>query len=42
MKVRQHQLIRKAKDKEPKLYGELLEDYPKTSVRKAHVKFVVK
>ncbi|MCQ6288092.1 MULTISPECIES: hypothetical protein [Bacillus cereus group] len=33
---------KKLKDKEPKLYGELLEDYPKTSVRKAHVKFVVK
>lgn len=28
--------------KEPKLYGELLEDYPKVTNRKAHVKFTVK
>lgn len=28
--------------KEPKLYGELLEDYPKTTVKKAHVRITVK
>jgi hypothetical protein len=29
-------------EKEPKLHGELLEDYPKVTKRKAHVKFTVK
>lgn len=28
--------------KEPKLYGELLVDYPKTTVKKAHVRITVK
>lgn len=27
--------------KEPKLYGELLEDYPKVSTKKAYVRFTV-
>lgn len=28
--------------KEPKLYGELIEDYPKVTTRKPYVKFTVK
>ncbi|PEJ99312.1 hypothetical protein [Bacillus wiedmannii] len=34
--------ITKLKAEEPDLYGELLGDYPKTTNRKAHVKFTVK
>jgi len=34
--------IKKLQDKEPALYDELLEDYPKKTVRKPYVKFTVK
>ncbi|MGD6964509.1 hypothetical protein ACQCVB_20100 [Fictibacillus phosphorivorans] len=34
--------LKKLLEKEPKLHGELLEDYPKVTNRKAHVKFTVK
>lgn len=34
--------VTKLKAEEPELYGELLGDYPKTTNRKAHVKFTVK
>jgi len=34
--------LKKLQKQEPALYGELLEDYPKVTVRKAHVKFAVK
>lgn len=34
--------LKKLKEKEPNLHGELLEDYPKVTNRKAHVKFTVK
>ncbi|TFE02868.1 hypothetical protein [Jeotgalibacillus salarius] len=34
--------IKKLQEKEPKLYGELLEDYPKVTDKKAYVKFTVK
>lgn len=34
--------LKKLQEKEPKLYGELLEDYPKVTNRKAYVKFTVK
>ncbi|GAB3797225.1 hypothetical protein [Virgibacillus kimchii] len=34
--------LKKLKEKEPSLHGELLEDYPKVTNRKAHVKFTVK
>lgn len=34
--------IKKLQAVEPKLYGELLEDYPKVTNRKSYVKFTVK
>lgn len=34
--------VKALQNEEPKLYGELLEDYPKVTNRKAHVKFTVK
>lgn len=34
--------LKKLETVEPSLYGELLEDYPKVTNRKAHVKFKVK
>lgn len=34
--------LKKLQEKEPKLYGELLEDYPKVSNRKAYVQIKVK
>jgi predicted phage-related endonuclease len=34
--------LKKLQEKEPGLYGELLEDYPKVTTRKAYVKFTVK
>lgn len=34
--------LKQLEEKEPKLYGELLEDYPKTTTRKPYVKFLVK
>lgn len=34
--------LKALQEKEPALYGELLEDYPKVTVRKAHVKIQVK
>lgn len=34
--------IKKLQDKEPKLYGELLEDYPKVTNKKAYLTFKVK
>lgn len=34
--------FKKMQEEEPKLYAELLEDYPKVTNRKAHVKFTVK
>ena len=34
--------LKKLEDKEPELFAELLEDYPKTTTRKASVRFDVK
>lgn len=34
--------LKKLQEKEPKLYGELLEDYPKVSTRAGHIKVTVK
>lgn len=34
--------VKKVQSEEPKLYGELIEDYPKVTNRKAYVKFTVK
>lgn len=34
--------LKALENEEPKLYGELMQDYPKETVRKAHVKFTVK
>ena len=34
--------LKTLKEKEPALHGELLEDYPKVTDRKAYVKFTVK
>lgn len=34
--------LKELQKKEPKLYGELLEDYPKVTNRKASVRFTVK
>lgn len=34
--------LKKLAEEEPKLHGEFLEDYPKTTNKKAYVKFAVK
>ncbi|MEK5107056.1 hypothetical protein MHI57_09790 [Cytobacillus sp. FSL K6-0129] len=34
--------VKTLKEKEPDLYGELIEDYPKVTNKKAYVKFTVK
>ncbi|MDU7471642.1 MAG: hypothetical protein E7K92_27630, partial [Serratia marcescens] len=34
--------LKELQKNEPDLYDELLEDYPKTSVKKSHVRIVVK